>query len=571
MTQDNDRTLYVMLTALGALAGLCGWALIEAGSRGLRPDRDILGLSGVAFAGFAVLLALVGPAPLRRAVVPSLAIGGGLGMMFWLGSFRHAHVEGYLALGYPLAAYASVLLVSTPFAAAAIERRGGWRDYARLFDHSWRILIRYAGAALFVALFWALVLLSDALLQIVGLALFDVLTATDWFVAMLTGAVFGLALAVTNALSAMMAPDLLLRLLRLLAPVVLTVVAVFLVMLPVRGWDGLLAGLSPAASLIAFAFAAITLVTIALDRGPEREVSGQGMRMVTAALAVATPVLAGLALWAIALRVGQYGWTPARLIATALAGVSAAHGLAYAVIVLWRSRWPERLRQANIWLSLATVLFALSWFTPLIHPEQIAARDQLQRALQQTDASGIPLRAMAQDWGVAGARSVAALRTERPDLVAEIERTMTGRRQPIADVEDIAAQLAVYPVGRSVMPDNLEGLSIFLRQELASGCRIDVQGVPGCALYFGEFGAAETEQAILFAVDEDGDVRLWLVARNPDGQFEHIGRVATINDDAAISSVPASVLGRLREGEAVIAPSTRKSLFLGGIEFFPIN
>ncbi len=107
-----------------------------------------------------------------------------------------------------------------PFLIAALGPVGNWRDYPELFNQSWNIVVRYVAAWLFMGLFWAVLLLSNELFGIIGLEILDDLLDIAPVPYVLSGLVLGLALAVVNELSEYVSPYLILRLLRLLLPLV---------------------------------------------------------------------------------------------------------------------------------------------------------------------------------------------------------------------------------------------------------------------------------------------------------------------------------------------------------------
>ena len=83
------------------------------------------------------------------------------------------------------------------------------------------------------------------MLGIVGIDVIGRLLEHEAVILTLTGAVFGLGMAVIHDLADLLSPYVVLRMFRLFLPVVLAVMAVFLVALPFRGLDGLVSGLSP--------------------------------------------------------------------------------------------------------------------------------------------------------------------------------------------------------------------------------------------------------------------------------------------------------------------------------------
>jgi hypothetical protein len=216
-----------------------------------------------------------------------------------------------------------------------------------------------------VGVVWGLILLSGALFDLVGLTLIDDLLQIDVAPWLITGVVFGLALAVVNELSDFVSPFLILRLLRLLLPLVLVVLVVFLAALPLRGLTGLFGGLSSAGTLLAMVATAVTLISAAVDQADEDAVAGGLMAWATRALALILPLPAALATWALSLRVTQYGWTPERLFVAATAALAIAYGLSYAFSALRRS-WRADIRSVNVFNALAIIVLAALWQTPLL-------------------------------------------------------------------------------------------------------------------------------------------------------------------------------------------------------------
>ena len=95
------------------------------------------------------------------------------------------------------------------------------------------------------------------------------------------------------------------------------------------------------------------------------------------ATALILPVMAGLAAYAVWLRVGQHGWTPERLFVALACGLALVYGLVYALAVLRGVGWMGRIRQAQHRSGAAVILLAGLWLTPVLNAERISARNQL--------------------------------------------------------------------------------------------------------------------------------------------------------------------------------------------------
>jgi len=510
------------LAIAGALAGLSLWLLIDV-LDDLIDNRHLhLFVFAVAGAFFATLLAMTGPLPMRRAAPAALGVALPAAALLTWGSYRFVSLDDYLSTVHPLLAFAVITAVPLPFLIAWLRGGEAWNFYPALFNHAWNIVVRYAAAWLFVGVFWGVVYLSDALFQIVGLQIIEDLLEIDWVPYVLTGTVLGLAIAVVNELSDYVSPYLILRLLRLLLPVVLVVVPVFVAALPFRGLSGLFGGLSVAATLLAMAAGVATLVTTALDQSDEEAVASRPMRLFTQALALMLPVIAVLGAYAVWLRIAQYGWTPDRLVAACVAAFGVAYAAVYALAVLFRSGWMARIRAANVWLALALVAVAALWLTPVLNPQRISAASQLARfEAGKTPVDQLDLWEIGREWGIAGEAALARLAAMQthPDFAAlqvrlarlaeagsKYDYTQGNTQTGQADTR--AAIVAALPQrpGPAADPERASDLLTELRDfeltALRTACeRRTAAGNPACVLIYLEVqpGRAGEEELLVYA------------------------------------------------------------------------
>ncbi|MCE8421832.1 DUF4153 domain-containing protein, partial [Rhodovulum sulfidophilum] len=138
-------------------------------------------------------------------------------------SLRFDGIESMFSVAGSVLPVLILALVPLPFLVAADQ--GNWRDYPALFTAAWTLTVRMAAAWLFTALVWGLLLLSNALLELVGVDVIGRITDTDMGPWLVTGLALGLALAVVMEYSDLISPALVLKLLRILLPLVLCVVA----------------------------------------------------------------------------------------------------------------------------------------------------------------------------------------------------------------------------------------------------------------------------------------------------------------------------------------------------------
>ncbi len=566
---ERDR---ILLALIGAGAGGMLWFLFET-----LPDlteNTRLVLAAIALSGgfFAVLLAALGPlrgAAALRVALPVAALAAGL--LSWA-SFRHDSIGDFLGTGHVLVAYGILLALPVPFLVARARPGEGWRDYPALFDHAWRIFLRYLVASAFVGLFWLLVLLSDQVLQIVGLEVIEKLLELDPVPWLLSGLVLGLGLAVVHELGAYISPYLALRLLRLMLPLVLLVSALFLVAAPIRGLSNLFGALSPAALLMAMAAAAVSLITAVLDASDAEGASHPLLLWSARLMALLLPFLGGLAAWAIGLRVAQYGWTPARLAAAVSALVVLAHGLAYALAVLRGPGWRAHIRRANIWMALGMIALAALWLSPVLNAERISTNSQIARFEAGKVAPGaLDLWAIGREWGRAGQAGLARL--SAPDhpraeaLAAPLARLAAAESRwqwqdgadPVQDplTAQIRARLAVHPPG-AVLPDALPGVPGW-QQEMLEACEKSTPGGnSGCLAWVADFAPATPGDEVLYLfLRADG----WLTIYGLNQAGDYIFTYNSLSGDQVRADV--SLLDRIAAGELSVSAPPGGFLLIG--------
>lgn len=493
------------LALVGALGGALAWALIEAASRELIGERVALVLVVLFASGFAATLAMAGPIGLARAALRGAGLGLALGGLTAVSFLRYDSVGAFLATPMPTIALLVLAALPVPFLIAAAKP--GWRDYPALFQESWAILVRLVASLAFTGLVWLVILLSNGLLKVVGIGLLEELLDHGLAIFLISGTALGLGTAVVWELAGAVAPQLILRFLRMLLPVVLGVTLVFLAVLPFRGLDGLITGLSPATLLLTMLGAGIALVAVAVDRSDAEAVQGPVLPRTARALALLLPVLAGLALWALWLRVGQHGWTPERLFLVVLGLLGLGYGLTYAVSVLRGAGWMARIRRGNLGMALLVMLAAALWLTPLFNAEAISARDQVDRYL----AGRTPLAELDPDaigrWGRPGAAALARLTgiAAEPGQEALAAR-LAGTDDPDGSrrVADLAALVEILPLQPPTATGTrdmlLTGVDDYQLRRWTEVCRRPLEtGRPACVLVVADLLLAiPGEEAMLF-------------------------------------------------------------------------
>ncbi len=569
--------LYLPLLVFGGLAGFGFWVLSEAMTSSLLNERSLLFAASAGGALSFFVLSLFGGRGGVKACLWSTLVALGLGAALWWAAGRHDTMSGFFNLLYPQIGFTLILLIATPFLAASGE--GAVTRYATLFLNSWQIVVRHVVALFFTLMFWGLLTMSDAILRLVGLELIAVISAQSLLAWGLSGAVYGLAMGVARSFSDDLSPLLAVQLLRFFLPLVLAVSVVFIVAVPLRGWEDVLQGLSAASILIGFCLAALLMISAGIDAGAKTETKARFMRICVALMALVLPALAGLAAWAIWLRVAQYGWTPERLMAATMVAVLLIYGVAYALSVVLQGDWMARIREVNTGLAVACMVVALIWFTPFVVPERIAALSQSLRAIEGASARELPLRELAGQWGRAGQSALVQLEEMRPDLQAAIAKAKGEVAfDPPGDMsaqeakmrKDLAALLPVYP--KQDLPAG--ALDELVWQDVSDwlmACQKPVSNGPGCAVVLADFGADLDKPAgVVLLRDTQHFVSAFAISMRDGKLLLDAGKVGNFSGPSP-NRLAVPDLEALHQGRFEIAPIEVPSLKLNDHSIFVHN
>lgn len=489
MTDPHPRP-HLALGALGGAAGLAFHVLSETLRQGLLPERPALGVAAFALVFFVATLGMAGPVPLRRALASALPLAAVVATLILWASLRYVAPRDLLGEAIPVLSAVALTLLPLPFLIARAQ--GNWRHYPTLFAEAWGSVIRQAAGWLFVGVVWLVYILSNELLQIVGLHWLDRLVEFDLFIAVFTGAMLGLGIAVMQDMPGLVAPDLIIRLMRLMVPALLVVLVIFLLAVPLRGVDALFTRVSAATVLLFIAGLGVSLITAAVERSPAEATASVLVGRAAQALAVLTVLPAGLGIWAIWQRVAQYGWTPERVLALCVAGLCLGYGLLYLAAVLRGGGWQARIRRANLTMALIVIALAALLLTPAVNPERLSVASQVARLDRgEVSAEGLDLKAISR-WGRPGEAAIAALRARKDDasLRAALAR-FDGTPDPALEAQrraELAQMVPLRPASETAMRSAVLGdLGEYELDSLRKACARRVSGLPGCVLLVADF------------------------------------------------------------------------------------
>ena len=254
-------------------------------------------------------------------------------------------------------------------------------SYAALFTASWRNFLVAALSLLLIGGIYTLLYLWGALFAAIGIDFFQDLFQEDWFLFPVLAAAFGLGVLIFRRLINVIdgITRLLEGLMRLLLPLAAAVLLIFLAALPFTGLAPLWATGKGTALLIWLNVFVLFFLNAVYQTGREAPYPPLVHRLLQPGIAL-LPILSGLALYGLYLRVDQYGWTLPRCWAFTISALLVLFSLGYAwIIIRRRDGWPEGLGRVNIlmgWLVLGLMILVN---TPVLDFRAISLASQLGR------------------------------------------------------------------------------------------------------------------------------------------------------------------------------------------------
>ncbi|WOE76438.1 DUF4153 domain-containing protein [Alterisphingorhabdus coralli] len=373
---------------LSLLLGICGLLVHIFWQQDMRAYDDPLPqwrAAGAAFFFFGGLGAAFALEQRRIlwSVIFALIAGAIIAAIAWW-------VSGYWEYGYywnwSFAAGVAALLISVPLFQTIRDNPEDTPralPYDRLHFYSWSDVVVGAASMAFLGASWLLLTLISVLFQLINIDFIQELMREDWFGWVFSGLSFGAALGVLRENAGLLGvlQRVALIVLSILAPFLAAALALFLISLLFTGLDELWAATKNTTPiLISCAVAAVILANAVIRNSPEEASQSRLLKISAMILALTILPLAVISAVSIGLRIDQHGFTPERFWVLLIVAIASAYGLAYlACVALGRSGWSERLRPANVRLSVALCVIALLLAMPFVDFGAWSARDQLAR------------------------------------------------------------------------------------------------------------------------------------------------------------------------------------------------
>lgn len=324
------------------------------------------------------------------------------------------HIKAAAVL-WPFGASLAIgLFVALPYLQCRLEH-GRWSaSYPDLFEHGWQNALTLLLTALFVGICWAVLGLCAVLFKLIGIEFFADLFTTRSFTHLATGVMVGLGVLVgrTQQRPAQVARQILFAIFKGLLPLVAVIALLFVLSLPFTGLGALWSTRSATLILMCLIAVIVLFVNAVYQDGSGEPPYPLWLRRVVEAALLILPVYALLGLYALALRIGQYGWTAERFWAVIASVVLSAYAFGYAWAALRpRLGWLHGLMRVNVIVSLIVMALAVAANSLLLDPHRLTVNDQLARLHEgRTPAEKFDLSHLRFDSGRRGYQALQALR-----------------------------------------------------------------------------------------------------------------------------------------------------------------
>ncbi|WP_446831810.1 hypothetical protein [Candidatus Foliamicus sp.] len=281
------------------------------------------------------------------------------------GAFDAAPVAGVFGLSMFVASFVALLHLQSHV----------WRmerSYDTFFTLSWRNFVTYGLSTALTLALWLILILWASLFEAIGIDFFEELFDEAWFSSPVLTAVFAFGLSSFRDASSVIdtVSSLLARLTWLLLPLLLFIIAAFLLSLPFVDTD------SGTTILMTANLLGLLFVNAVYQTGDRIPYPMLMHRILTAGIAL-LPILSALACYDIALEVAQDGWTVDHCWTLLIALLMACFSLGYLYLIIrQRTDWHGKLPEVNKFMSWVVLASLLLTASPLLDFRAISAASQ---------------------------------------------------------------------------------------------------------------------------------------------------------------------------------------------------
>ena len=442
-------------------------------------------------------------------------------------------------------------------------------SYGSYFEVAWKLAVQLLFSAFFVGALWSVLWMGASLFDMIKLDFLQRLLMKPWFVAPVICFAFSCALHITDVRPSIVRGirSLLLVLASWILPVAVVLIGGFLCTLPFTGLDGLWKTRFATSLLLTTVAVLVMLINCAFQNG--QTAASLPIRIAARMAAILLLPLTGIAIYALGLRVHEYGWTSDRVVAAACLLVASCYAIGYQWAAHRYETWLVEIAPVNVGAAFLVLAVLLTLFTPIADPARIAVANQvarLEKGLVKADKFDYRyLRFDGQRYGQEALQQLVrqGVGTE-PKVVsakaAAVLKQMERWTPEIgkATVESVAANITMVPVSETLPAS-------FIAQQWKESTD---RPLPGCL-------TSENRECTALLLDANGDGQRDVMLINKDyGDgflfLEQPGGLWVLSATLDIRCRP--MLEALRKGRYQLVDPGLKAVNVGGLrlQFSPV-
>ncbi|MBV6323684.1 DUF4153 domain-containing protein [Duganella violaceipulchra] len=471
----------------------------------------------------------------------------------------------FTSMSGPMMIFGAVFMYiahSLVMAGAADKRRIA--SYDTYFELAWKLAVQLMFSAFFVGALWLVLLMGSGLFSMVKLGFLKQMMEESWFVVPVICFAWSCAMHITDVRPAIVRGirSLLLVLLSWILPVAALIISGFLCALPFTGLDVLWATRHATSLLLAADAVLIVLINAAFQNGHAKAALAVRVSARVASLLILP--LTAIAIYALGLRVYDYGWTSGRVIAAACLVVASCYALGYAWAAHRYETWLCPIANVNVAAAFVVLAVLLALFTPIADPARLSVNNQMARLEKgRTKAAQFDYHYLRFEGQRYGHEALTRLSQQTTGPDAALIRELAGKALKETNRWQAGSQLAAVSITDNVKvwPATTRLPATFAAQKWSP---IEDAAVLPCLLIRG--GSCD---ALVLDVDGDGkpEVLLFnagrysaapLYAERADGKWVVAGHL-----DASGSEC-APLIEKLKAGQYTLVAPRMKALEVAG-------
>lgn len=575
----------------GLIQGLVLYLLYHARTAQTWPANEPLVFNALVLVFFftpTLFISSLGHLPTKtmwRWLLVATLISAGLGAY---DSWRHIGVShhnygrdaGLIALPSPLVWYFGAvgfyIAHSLVMAAATDQRRIA--SYSTYFETAWKLIVQIKFSYLFTGALWLVLWLGAGLFDLIKLQFLKDLLQESWFAIPVTVFAFSCAMHLTDVRPAIVRGirNLLLVLLSWILPLTVLIVGGFLLSLPFTGLTPLWDTKHATALLLVACAALITLINTAFQNGLVETEIARILRVSARVASFLLSPLIVLAVYALSLRVGEYGWTTDRIIAACCLLVGGIYAFGYTFAASQRQGiWLRNIAPVNIGVAMFVLAVLLALFSPLLDPARVSVNSQLNRLENnRSNAEKFDFDYLKTEGKRYGLAALERLKSSSEGSNVAVIKEKAGQAllkknswesTPLANKDDLRKNLKIWPVGSSIpasfLAQDWKKLTDFNTSKMSLN-------VPDCLI-------SQSSFCELFLIDIDGDGKSEILVSTPEKTYreQFIFKEQLDKSWQPVSQIHSKLvecpiyLEKLKMGDYKLKQSSNKALVIDGKEF----